>query len=147
MTERGAGAGVRLRRAEVGPEFAGCHPAAQLEESSLPEVGPLAARGLRGEVAVEEDWDPGLAGDRPGDGERLVTRGVAIAFAEPDDRADVERPDAGVRAIVRAHVDRHLTGAEAADEGLAERLRPPAERQNGSVVDRVRVRVEELNAT
>ena len=97
----GAGAPVRQARAEVRPQLARLHPQPELGQAAVAEVGALGPLGPARQLAVEEDRDAEAA-DLGGDGDRLGAGGVAVGGVEPDQRADVERADRRVDAVVGA---------------------------------------------
>ena len=144
--QRRAGAGVQLRGAEIGPSSP--EPRRRRSSTSPPVRKKARSRreDVRGELSVEEHRHLRLGGDPAGGGQRLGPRGLAVFGAKPDHRAHVERPDAGVRALVPAHVDRLGAGPGPVDERARERVGRPAERQHGAVVDRVRMRVQQRGA-
>ncbi len=78
--------------------------------------------GAGGKLAVEEDGNAEAA-DLPGHLDRLGVGGAAIGWVEPDQRADVERPDRRVKPVVGAHLDRLDRLLGAGEERLAQRRR------------------------
>jgi membrane-associated protein len=78
--------------------------------------------------------------------ERLGRRGAALLGRAEDDRCDVERAHARVRALVRAHVDPRDRLARTRDQPVGEGLRLANQGEHAAVVVRVRVDVEQPGA-
>ena len=144
--QRRAGARVRLGRAEVRRQLARAHPLRQLGEAAAAEVAALRPPRIGGELAIEEDRDPEV-GDRERRLERQLARGRALGLGDPDKRTDVERADAGMGALVCAHVDSLDTRLGAGDQRAVQRLPGRGQGQHGAVVDLVGVAVEQPGAT
>ncbi len=136
---------VRQRRAEVRPQLAGLHPQPELGEAAVAEVGALGPAGVARQLAVEEDRDSEAA-DLRGDRDRLGPGGLGVAGVEPDQGADVERPDRRVGAAVGVHVDRlqRLLGAGGERLGQADGLAGDGE--DAAPVVGVDVAVEQAGA-
>ncbi len=130
----------------VGAQLTSLHPQPQLGQAAVSEVGALGVLGPARQLAVEEDRHAEPA-DLLGHRERLGAGGGAIGWVEPDDRADVERADRRVHALVTGHVDRLDRLLGAGGEGVQQRPRPAAEREDGAVVIGVGVAVEQGHST
>src|SRR5882757_1792214 len=143
--QRRAPVRVRHRRAEVGSQLAPLHPQPQLRQAAVAEVGALGAAGLAGQRAVEEDRHADPA-DLVGDGDRLGAGHLAILLAQPDDRADVERPDRRVHPYIRGHVDRLERLLGAGHERLGQSARLARQGEDRAAVVGVSVDVEDLGA-
>ena len=142
--ERRAGGGVRLRRAR-GRAIAGRSSirSRRYSRPALAEVGALPALVGGGELAVEEYRDLELGGDPVRDIARQRSSGSAVGIVDEDDRADVERADARMGAVMAAHVDRLCRGVRTGEERLAQRTGLTGEADNRAVVDGVEMEVEQ----
>jgi hypothetical protein len=136
---------VRQLRAEVRSQLPRLHPQPELGQAAVAEVGALGPPRPARQLAIEEDRDA-EAGDLGGGGDRLGAGGVAVSGVEPDQRADVERPDRRVGAGVARHVDRLQRLLGAGDERLAQGARRAGEREDAAVVVGVGVAVEQGDA-
>ncbi len=132
-------------RAEVRAQLARAHALGERRDPAAAKVGALAPFAVAGELAVEEHRQPD-PGERRAQLERQLTRARALALGEPDQRADVERPQARVPALVNGDVDSLGAGLGAGDQGREQLVRRGGEREDGAVVDLVGVAVEELRA-
>src|SRR5204863_8465670 len=103
--ERGARLVVNLLRSEVRAELTAVHAPVQLDQPAGSKERPLPVARLTGEVAVKEDRHLQVRADLPRRGFGGFACRVAVVFRQPDDRADVERPDGRVRAVVLPHID------------------------------------------
>ncbi len=107
-------------RAEVGAQPPALHAQPELGQAAVAKVGALGVLGPAGQLAVEEDGDAEAA-DLRRKLDRLGTGRLALVGVEPDQRADVERADCRVQAVVGGHVDRLERLLGPGEQGVAQR--------------------------
>jgi ubiquinone/menaquinone biosynthesis C-methylase UbiE len=131
---------VESRRAVVGSNLAGVDPPLQLRRPSTPEERRPAART---DLPVEEHRQADLVPYAPGQLERGFPRPLEILLPDGDERHDVGSPDSRVRALVAAQVDSLARAGDAGEERLHELALVSCQREDRTVVIRVRVYVQQ----
>src|SRR5439155_13392772 len=133
--------GVETRRTKVRRELA-------VVEAPLERLGPAAPEKggppARRRFAVEEDGKLQLGADPAGDDKRALARAVAVGWIDRHDGNDVGGADARMGAFMRTQIDALARAGHTGDQGGDERILLADEREDGAVVIRVRVDVEQL---
>ena len=141
--EHGARRRVRRARAVVGHELARLDPARELLRAAAPDPRALGVLRRRGELPVEEHRHAQLLADQRRRCEHLADRGAVPLLVEVHHRHHVERADVRMDSRVRADVDARDGRAGPVQERLGHLALARREREDGAVVIRVRVEVEE----
>ena len=139
----GARRRVRRARAVIGDELARLDPARELLRAAAPDPRAFGVLRPRGELPVEEHRHAQLLANQRRRGEHLADRCAVPLLVQVHHGHHVERADVRVDSRVRADVDARHRGASPVEERLGHLPLAGRQGEDGAVVIRVRVKVEE----
>ena len=112
-------------------------------DAAIAKVGSLQPVGCAGQLSIQKDGQAQLPGQAVADRQRLVVGEVPVLPVQIDDGDDVQCSDAGMGAIVAAHVDPLQGDPGRREHGVGQLLRTPHQREHAPVVVGVGVHIEE----